>query len=98
LIELEQYKSYVVIPVKAFPGSRRSELRGVQNGQLRVAVTQVAEKGKANKAIIALLAKKLELRKSQIELLSGSTSSKKRFAVSAVSLDELKIRICSNSR
>jgi len=48
---------------------------------LKVCVTQVAEKGKANKALIEVLAKGLSLRKSQIELLSGETSSQKRFLI-----------------
>ena len=40
---------------------------------LKVCVTQAAEKGKANKALVELLGKALSLRKSQIELLSGET-------------------------
>jgi len=35
-------------------------------------VTQVAEKGKANDAIIEVLCRELSLRKSQIALLSGA--------------------------
>ena len=36
--------------IKALPGSRRNGITGVHDGLLKVAVTQVAEKGKANAA------------------------------------------------
>jgi uncharacterized protein YggU (UPF0235/DUF167 family) len=56
-------------------------------------VTQVAEKGKANKALVEVLAKALGLRKSQIELISGSTGSHKRFLVRDVTAEQLAQRI-----
>ena len=77
------------MPVRAQPGARKNELRGEHNGMLRVCVTQAPEKGKANKAIIALLAKQLGLRKAQFELLSGETSSQKRFLIREITPDDL---------
>lgn len=56
-------------------------------------VTQAPEKGKANKAIIAVLAEALGLRKSQIELLTGEASSQKRLLVREVNPDLLAKRI-----
>jgi uncharacterized protein (TIGR00251 family) len=90
VIALEPHREGVVLPIRAQPGSRKSELRGEQDGALKVAVTQVAEKGKANKAIVAYLSKQLGLRKSQLELLSGETSSQKKFLVRDVSIDQLR--------
>ncbi len=77
------------MPVRAQPGARKNELRGEHNGMLRVCVTQAPEKGKANKAIIALLAKQLGLRKAQFELFSGETSSQKRFLIREITPDDL---------
>lgn len=59
MIALEPRADGVVLPVRAPPGSRNSEIRGEVDGTLRVAVTQVAEQGKANKALIKLLSKQL---------------------------------------
>ena len=56
---------------------------------LKVSVTQAPEKGKANKAVIELLAKKLGLKKSQIELIAGETSHQKRFLLREIKPDEL---------
>ena len=91
--KLEQHAEGVVLPVRAHAGARRSELRGGQDGVLRVSVTQAPEKGKANKAIVELLAHELGLKKSQIELIAGETSPQKRFLIRDVSLDELARRL-----
>ena len=77
------------MPVRAQPGAKRNELRGEQDGMLKVCVTQSPEKGKANKAVIELMAKSLGLRKSQIELLSGETSHQKRFLIRGITPEEL---------
>lgn len=81
------------MPVRAQPGSRRAEVRGERDGALKVSVTQIAEKGKANKAIIALLAKTLGLRKSQFELISGPTSADKRFLVRGIAPETLRQKV-----
>lgn len=81
MLSLEPHADGTILPVRAQPGGRRNEIRDVQDGMLKVSVTQAPEKGKANKAVIELLAKKLGLKKSQFELLSGETSHQKRFLV-----------------
>ena len=80
-------------PCVRIPVRGGNEIRGVQDGMLRVSVTQAPEKGKANKAVVELLSKKLALKKSQIELLSGETSHQKRFLVRKIKPDELAERI-----
>ena len=89
MIGLELHAEGVVLPVRAQPGARRSEIRGLQDGMLKVSVTQIAEKGKANKALVEVLAKGLGLRRSQLALLSGETSSHKRFLVRGVTREQL---------
>ena len=56
------------------PGARRTGVVGVHDGRLKVAVTQVAEKGKANQAVLETVARALGLRPSQVKLASGETS------------------------
>jgi len=89
MLALESHSDGVILPVSVHPGARRDEIRGVQNGQLKIGVTQAPEKGKANKAVIELLAKSLGLRKSQIALLSGDTSRRKRFLITGIAPDAL---------
>lgn len=98
MISLESHPEGIILPIRAQPGARRNGLGGVQDGQLNVAVTQVAEKRKANRAIIEVLCRELSLRKSQLELVSGETSSRKRFLVRGIAAAELARRIDAAQR
>jgi uncharacterized protein (TIGR00251 family) len=93
MIALEPHAAGTILPVRAQPGARRNEIRGEQDGALKVSVTQVAEKGKANKAVIEVLCDALNLRKSQIELLAGETGHQKRFLIRDLTPAELSERI-----
>ena len=93
MIALEAHAEGAVLPVRAQPGGRRDEIRGEQDGMLKVSVTQAPEKGKANKALIEVLSKALALRKSQVELLAGETSRQKKFLIRNVSPGELAGRV-----
>lgn len=92
-LEIKKHEQGVLIPVKAQAGARKNEFRGVQNGRLKVAVTQVAEKGKANKAIAKLLSKGLNVSPSQVTLLSGETHSNKQFLITGESVESLSERL-----
>ena len=95
MIELRAHSEGIILPVRAQPGAGASGIRGEHSGALKVAVTQVAEKGKANHAIVEALAADLGLKRSQIELLSGETQRQKNFLVRGISLDELAERIAA---
>ena len=95
MVELTEHPEGVVLPVKAQPGAKQNAVRGEQNGMLKVSVTQVAEKGKANKALIEVLARALGLSRSQIELLSGETQRDKRFVLRGVTRQSIQERIAA---
>lgn len=95
MIELSVRADGIVLPVRAQPGSSKNGIRGEQNGMLKVSVTQIAEKGKANKAIIDVLAKSLALRRSQIELISGELQPQKQFLIHDISTEDLAGRIAA---
>jgi uncharacterized protein (TIGR00251 family) len=93
MLDLQSHPDGVILPVRAQAGARRNEVRGVQDGALKVCVTQAPEKGKANKAIAEVLAKWLGLRKSRLELISGETASQKKFLVRAIEKEDMAERI-----
>lgn len=93
MIRLELHACGVILSVRAQAGARRNGFQGEHDGALKVSVTQAPEKGKANQAIIAVLARQLQLRKSQIQLLSGATSTQKRFVIGDVDRETLQTRI-----
>src|SRR5690606_25949751 len=92
-INLEPHPQGCVLELKAQPGSRKTELRGLQNGALKVCVTEVAEKGKANKAILRFLRKVLQVRASQLEIIAGETDSRKRLLIRECTVEEMVGRL-----
>ena len=95
MIELRVHADGVLLPVRAQPGAGANGIRGEHAGALKVAVTQVAEKGKANQAIVETIAEGLGLKRSQIELQSGETQRQKTFLVRDISQEELAERIAA---
>jgi uncharacterized protein len=93
MIHLEPTDSGIVFSVRAHAGARRNGITGIHDGALKVSVTQAAEKGKANKAIIDLLCDALDLRRAQLELMSGEASPQKRFIVREIDSREFQQRI-----
>jgi len=89
VLKLEAHSQGVVLPVTVHAGSRREGLGGVQVGRLKIDVHAPPEKGKANKAVIALLAEQFGLAKSAIVLLSGEASPKKRLLLSGLTVAEV---------
>lgn len=78
--------------VKATPGSKRAAIKGEQLGadgrmRLLVHITAAADKGRANEAVIKLLASTLSLPQSQFQLMTGHTNRLKTFEVAASEAD-----------
>ena len=76
----------LILSVRLTPGATREEIGGVWTDDkgatwLRARVRAVPEKGKANSALIALLAKRLEWSRSAISLESGDTNRLKRLRI-----------------
>jgi uncharacterized protein len=72
-----------IVVVRVKPGSSRGPLVETgSNGELTIYVREPAVDGKANDAVVRLLAAHLQLPRSRVELVSGATSRQKRFRVS----------------
>lgn|SRR5690606_24646155 len=75
-----------VLRLRVTPNARADSIEGVEanaagQAQLRVKVRAVPEKGRANAAVIGLLAKRIGLPKSAFSVISGDTSRNKRLAI-----------------
>lgn len=80
-LELGETEDGVRLRLRVKPGGRKNALIGVHAGALKVSVTAAPEKGKANKAVIELLADRLGLAPSSIELLAGAGSQDKSVGI-----------------
>jgi uncharacterized protein (TIGR00251 family) len=73
----------LLVEIKALPGASRSRVAGIRDGALLVRVAAPPEKGKANDELRSCLAEALGLSKSEIELVSGASSRRKRVSLPA---------------
>lgn len=64
------------INVKVMPKSSREEVVE-ENGAIKVYVKAAPDKGKANKAVIELIAEHYGVRKSDVTIVTGETARKK---------------------
>lgn len=64
------------LKIKAFPKSSREEIIR-KDDIVKVYVKAAPDKGKANKAVISLIAKEFKVKKSSVSIVSGETSRNK---------------------
>jgi uncharacterized protein (TIGR00251 family) len=95
MIAITDHAEGCVLPVRAQPGARRAGVQGEQNGALKVAVQAPAQDGRANEALVEVLREALDLKRSQVALLSGPTSRDKRFLIRDLTRAELEQRIAA---
>lgn len=94
---VEKMAGGIRLRLKVTPKARRNAIGGTQpdaNGALalKVAVNAPAEDGKANAAVIALLAKEFGVAKTAISVVSGATDRRKLVEIRG-SPDALAARI-----
>ncbi len=89
-LELTEKADGVLIGVKVVPGASRDRIVGVLDGALKIAVAAPPEKGKANKAVIALLARALGVRRNQLAVVRGETTPHKTIAADGVTAAEVR--------
>ena len=95
MVLLRESKKGLTFDIQVIPHASRAEIAGVQEGAFKVKVTAPPVEGAANEACIKLLAKELWLKKSQMEISSGTKSRKKTVMIKDISKEELQIKINS---
>jgi uncharacterized protein (TIGR00251 family) len=74
----------VVLALHVQPGAARAGVLGRHGSALKVRVAEPAEGGRANAAVERLLADSLGVRRSDVSVVSGATSRRKRVHVAGV--------------
>ena len=82
-----------VVKVRVQPGASRNQVVGYQQDVLRLRVTAPPQNGKANAAIVSLLAETLGVPKRRVRIVRGLTSRDKLVVVDSLSADELQLRL-----
>ncbi len=82
-----------VIKVRVKPGSRRESVEFMEDGRFKVSIREPAREGKANRALIKLLSKKLGVPPSSITIKSGKTSRDKLVEIQGKTEAEIRERL-----
>jgi uncharacterized protein (TIGR00251 family) len=83
----------VVLRVAVSPGAGRSAVVGRHGDALKVRVGAPPERGRANEAVVQLVATTLGAKPKDVTLVSGETSRTKRVAVRGVEVDDVRRRL-----
>ena len=90
MINLADHAEGCVLAIRAQPGARRNAVVGEHAGSLKVAVTAPPEDGRANQALIEVLAKALAVKRSQLEIVSGHTQREKKLLIRGKKAQDLQ--------
>jgi uncharacterized protein (TIGR00251 family) len=71
-------ENFVTFTVRVIPRSSKSEIVGEYDGSLKIKLNSPPVDGAANSELIKLLAREFGVSKSQVEIMSGTTSKLKQ--------------------
>jgi uncharacterized protein len=83
----------VLLRLSVSPGAGRSAVVGRHGDALKVRVGAPPERGRANEAVVQLVARTVGAATKDVTLVSGETSRQKRVAVRGVEVDEVHKRL-----
>ena len=86
----------IILRLHVQPGAGRSAVSGRYGDALKVKVAAPPEGGRANQAVVELVATVLGVKPGQVELTSGESSRTKRIKVTGVVVDDVR-RVLSES-
>lgn len=90
MLELVSEPDAVLLRVKVVPGASRTRYLGLWETRAKFAVAAPPEKGLANKALAAFLAKLLRVNKRNITVVAGHTSPLKTIRIERVAADAIR--------
>lgn len=93
MITVNAHPEGSIVLVRAKAGGKKNAIIDERDGEMVVEVTAAPEQGKANEALVHVIAEDLNLRRSQVDLLSGETSKHKKFLVRGIAPEDLLERI-----
>lgn len=82
----------VIFTARVLPRASKSEIAGEMDGALKIRIASPPVEGAANDELVRLLAKAFEVRKSDVQILSGQTSKTKQIKIKNTAAKMLLIR------
>jgi uncharacterized protein len=85
------------VEITVSPGAARTELVGRHGGGWRARVAAPPERGRANRALVELVADLAGVRREKVTLVAGAHSRRKVLEVDGLGVDELDRRLAAAS-
>jgi len=89
-IDLREEAGGVVIQVRVTPNSSRNEMRIGRNDRIEVRLTTPPVEGRANRALLKFLGKKLHVPPSSITIMRGLSSRDKTLIIADATLASIR--------
>lgn len=83
----------LLLPIKVVPNASRNQIVGPYGDALKIKVAQPPEDGKANAAVLELLAQTLQIPASQLTLATGHSRPQKIIAIHGLSEELIRQRL-----
>ncbi len=85
----------LLLPLRVSAGAARERLFGAHGGRLKLSVRAAPERGKANRAVLDLLAATLSIPRGDLSLVTGETSPDKVVLVRGIAPGDLLARLAN---
>ena len=82
-----------LVSIKVVPGARKNRIAGKYGDAIKIQVSAPPEQGKANLAVIAVVAEALGLKPQQVRILRGHTQSRKVIEIDGIDAAEINNRL-----
>jgi uncharacterized protein YggU (UPF0235/DUF167 family) len=81
------------LPVKVVPGASRDAIAGWLGDALKVRVTAAPERGRANAAACALIARALSLPRANVRIVAGDATARKLVEIEGLAEADVRERL-----
>ena len=84
LLKIAKNHEFITFNIRVIPRSSKTEFIGEYEGSLKIKLKSPPVDGAANEELIRFLSKNLDVRKADIEIISGHTSRTKRVRINGL--------------
>jgi uncharacterized protein (TIGR00251 family) len=95
-LAIQEIDGSTIFTVKVVPGSSKTAISGLLDKMLKIRISAAPEKGKANRCLTEFLAKRFNVKKQAVTIISGKTTPVKNIRISGISGRELLKRLGLN--
>ena len=85
-----------ILSIRIHPGAKRNAITGTHDNALKISLTTPPTDGRANAALIAFLAERLNIPRASIVLTSGATSRSKTLRLTGITTAEAEARLLND--